>query len=238
MRTRYFAMVVMVVFCCVLTIHTEASAGWLVGSSLTVEVQDSPLGTNFNQVVTLAPGMTTLDTGEMTVSQSIIPVSATSQWLTFDFEATAGTLLAGNSAAFWQIEVNGVQTSSPANVANLILDWTVNGVATSPIVPWSGYTTVETNPINPALGPVYVYSNATSGPGYTNSFWFANASPYSAISAGGMDPGAVNGFSMGLLEVNAVPEPSSLCSFAIGAVILGAIGLARRRPEDQTGTAR
>lgn len=228
MRTKFSAMT-MLVFCCAVTIQADARAGWLVGSGLTVSVDDSPTGANISQPITLAPGLTVLGGGEMTVTQSIIPVSATSQWVTFDFESSTGGPLAGNLGGYWQVQLSGIQTSSPAYVTSLIGYWTNNEVATSPINPWSGFTTVETNPINPLLGPVYIFSIAPSGPGYTSSSWYFFATPYSAISEGGMNPATVNGFTMGLLEVDAVPEPSSLCLFASGAGILGIIGLARRK---------
>lgn len=220
----------MMVFCCIVTVGTEVSAGWLAGSSLTVSVDDSALGTNFNQNVTLGSGMTSLDGGEMTVAQSIIPSSATSQWLTFHFESASGGPLAGDPHADWRIQLSNVQTSSPANVTTLIVYWTVNGVATSPINPASGFTNVEPNPINPSLGPVYAFFPTPSALGYTSSSWFVFANPYNFISQGGINPSSANGFTFGLLETDVVPEPSSLCSLMIGAGVLGIIGLARLKP--------
>ena len=49
------------------------------------------------------------------------------------------------------------------------------------------------------------------------------------IGLGGMNANAINGFVVGIEVTNSsVPEPSSLCLGAIGAVVAGAAALARR----------
>jgi hypothetical protein len=226
MRTKVVAMMGMLVMGWSVIVPGPVSAGWLTGGTFTVTVNDSPLGDNFNQGVTLAPGTTTLETG-MTLTQTIIPVNASSQWLVLDFEATNGGLLAGNPTGAWQIQAGGIPTT-PAYLTGVFFDFTVNEVPTNPISTFPGFfSPIETNPINPALGDVYGSFTPPSGPPFTGWYAFAAWAPYNGISAGGMDTNAVNGFTLALLEVDAVPEPSSLCLVAIGAVVLGGFRLAR-----------
>jgi len=213
---------------------SEASAGFLVGGNLTVSVDDSPIGTNFSQTVTLGPGTTTLDQGEMTLTQSLAPSGPNAQWLVLDFEATGGRLLAGNLSGFWSIGADAA-LSAPGGFTGVFGYWSVDGAPTNPINPFgSGFLgVVETDPINPSISPVF--GSEFSGPiaSGTTSISLPDlvlVSPYSHISAGGMDPNAVNGFVIGIQVTNssAVPEPSSLCLGAIGAVVAAGSALARR----------
>ncbi len=204
----------------------QAAAGWLVGGSLAVSVTDSPISTNFSEQVTLTPGTSTLDAGEMTLTQSIVPAGGNSQWLVLDFEATDGRLLAGNRFGYWEIGGHAPVTA-PSYLTSAFVYWSVNGVATNPIYPFSGLSQIEANPINPELGPVY-YENLQSQPALLLGA-SVHSSPYYGISDGGMNPSAVTGFTIAFLETNAVPEPSTFCLAAISAVMVGVASLVWRR---------
>ncbi len=209
---------------------SEASAGFLVGGTLTISVDDSPIGTNFSQNVTLGPGMTTLDQGEMTLTQTLAPSGPNAQWLVLDLEATGGRLLAGNLSGFWSIGAD-TSLSAPGGFTGVFAYWSVNGVPTNPINPWgSGFIEdVGTNPVDPSLNPVFgaIFSHPiASGTTSLSLPDLVLVSPYSHISAGGMNRNAVNGFVIGLQVTNSsisVPEPSSLYLGAIGAVIAAAV---------------
>jgi hypothetical protein len=198
-------------------------AGWLVGGSLSIGVDDSPLGTSFTQNLTLMPGTTTIDAGEMTLTQSIFQAGPHSQWLVLDFEATGGHLLAGNPDIGWQAGGSG-QLSSPSINTSIFAYWSVDGIATQTIHPFGQFTSIETNPIDPNLGLVY-YANRNTAPSEIIG-GSGHANPYNVISQGGMNPGKVDGFVLGLLEVdvNAVPEPST-----IGLMMFGILGVGTLR---------
>jgi hypothetical protein len=203
-----------------------AAGGWLVGGSLSVGVDDSPLGTSFTQNVTLMPGTTTLDNGELTLTQTIVQAAPGSQWLILDFEATDGRLLAGNPNINWDMGGSG-QLSAPATNTSIFAYWSVDGIATAPIHPFGSFTSIEPNPINPALGPVF-YADRDTAPSELIG-GSAHADPYNVISQGGMNRSAVDGFVVGLLEVDvaSVPEPSSGWLLMVGGT--GALVFAMRR---------
>ncbi len=218
-----------------LTTPYEASAGLLVGGALTVSVDDSPINTNFSQTLTLGPGTTTLDQGEMTLSQTLVSTGPGVQWLVLDFEATGGRLLAGDLNGFWSIGAD-TALSSPGGFTGVFGYWSVNGAPSSPItpIPTFGFVgNVETDPLNPSISPVYgeefpgpIVSGTTSL-ALPNLVSFDPFSYY--IGQGGMNANAINGFVIGIQVTNAsVPEPSSLCLGAIGAIVAGGATLARR----------
>jgi len=225
MRSRAFAIFAISTFFWILAVSSNASAGFLVGSTLAISVDDSPLGTNFTQNVTLAPGTTPLDQGELSLTQTLVPAGPNSQWLVLDFEATNGALLAGNLGGYWEIQQTA-QLASPGNWTGFFIFWTVNGVATNPIYPFGGLTQIGSNPLNassPAYGAFFFDPNVS-----TSIRSFVDVSPYSYISNGGMDPNAVNGFTMEMQATNAVPEPAALCLAGLGALMVGSrIGFAR-----------
>jgi PEP-CTERM motif-containing protein len=214
---------------------SEVSAGFLIGGTLTISVDDSPIGTNFSQNVTLNPGMTTLDLGEMTLTQSLVTTGPNTQWLVLDLEATGGRLLAGNLSGFWEIGADAA-LAAPGGFTGVFGYWSVNGVPTNPINPFGGgfLGFVESDPVNPSISPVFgeEFGHAiATGTTVLNLPGLVFVSPYSHIAAGGMDPSAVNGFVIGLEVTNSqsVPEPSSLCLGAIGAALAGGAALGRRR---------
>ena len=212
----------------------EASADLAVGGPLIVTVDDSPISTDFTQTVTLGAGMTTLDQGEMTLAQTVVSTGPGVQWLVLDFQATGGRLLAGNLNGNWAIDANPA-LSSPSGFTGVFGYWSINGAPSNPISPFANgfLTKVETDPLDPSISPVYgeefgsaIVSGTTSLP--LNLLFL---DPYSDfINQGGMNPNLINGFVIGIQVTNsAVPEPSSLCLGAIGAVVAGGAAVARRR---------
>jgi len=232
MQKRIVCILGLLIFGWMLAVPPEASAGFRIGGPLTVSIDDSPIGTNFSQTVTLSPGMTTLDQGEMTLTQSLFTTGPNTQWLVLDLEATGGRLLAGNLSGFWSIGAD-TALSAPVGFTGFFGYWSVNGAPTNPINPFLGITNIYTDPINPSIGLVYGSIFPQPIASGTTSLALPNltyVTPYSAISEGGMNPNAVNGFVTGLQVTNSsVPEPSSLCLGAIGAVVAAGAVLARRR---------
>ena len=208
----------------------EASAGILVGGALTVIVDDSPIDTNFSQTLTVSPGTTTsLDQGEMTVSQTLVSTGAATQWLVLDFEATGGRLLAGDLSGYWSVGAD-LPLSSPGGFTGVFGYWSVSGAASSPInpIPVSGFIdNVETDPLNPIISPVY--GEEFSGPIVSGTTSLALSplvyfDPYSYfIGLGGMNANAINGFVIGMQVTDAsVPEPGSL-ALALAALASGGL---------------
>jgi hypothetical protein len=217
----------------VLSSPGETSAGLQVGGPLTVSVDDSPLGTDFNQTIPLGNGTTTLQ-ADMTVTQTVVSTGPNTQWLVLDFEATGGMPLAIPND-YWSIGAN-LPLSSPSGFTGAFGYWSVNGAPTNPIYPFgSGFIAdVGTDPLNSSISPVYALIFPSSIVNGTTSLDLPNllfSSPYSFISSGGMDVSAVNGFVIGIQVTNttAVPEPSSLCLAALGAAIMGGPALIRHR---------
>ena len=219
-----------------LAIPCEVLSGELqIGGTLSVTVDDTPVGTNYSGNVTLQPGTTTLPGIDMTLSQTIYTINSTTQWLVLDFEATNGKLLAGNLGGFWDIGTT-LPLATPSGFTGVFGYFSVNGAPTNPINGFgSGFIAdVGTDPVNSSIRPVYVQASFPSplvvG---TSSLALPNLieiGPYSGISAGGMNPNAVNGFVMGLkVTASAVPEPSSICLAATAAMAVGASSLMRRR---------
>lgn len=91
--------------------------------------------------------------GAITVSEQIVNDTPNSVWVLFNF-STDGPL-AGNTAAFWEMNLASLPLTSTGEWDNFFLYWSVNGTPVNPIYPFGsgslGYT--GTNPVNPALSP-------------------------------------------------------------------------------------
>ncbi len=205
---------------------SASSQGFLIGSSFSVSGTNSP--TNFNDSVTVLPGTSTLDGGLLSLTQTIV-VNGNSDWLNLNFEANRG-LLASNLAAAWEIDVEGVQLSSPAYLTGIMVYWTVNRAPAEPIHPFLVFSPVGPNPLSPSGQEAYVRSFAISpgSPLYSSIGEFASISRYNAISEGGMNPSTVNGFDLAI-RITSVPEPSSLVLAGIGGICGSCLVVRRRR---------
>jgi hypothetical protein len=214
----------------------EASAGITVGGPLTVIVDDSPINTDFSQTLPVGAGTTSLDQGEMTVSQMLVSTGPGTQWLVLDFEATNGLPLAGNPGGFWSMGAD-LPLSSPGGFTGVFGYWSVNGAPSSPInpIPVSGFVSnVETDPLNPSISPVYgeefggAIVSGTTSLALTDLVYFDPYSYY--IGLGGMNPSAINGFVIGMQVTDAsVPEPSSLALALAGLASGGLFSFVRYR---------
>jgi hypothetical protein len=194
-----------------------AQAGILLtGGTFTVS------GTNFvdtySQVVTVGTP-TTVSNGKVNFSETVTPTGPNGEWVDFTFSTVNGGPLAGNVNGNWNINFLGLPMSQLAVWDGVFVYWSVNGTAVSPINQFGGMAPVAPNPINPALGPVYlapVGSFTPVGPATSFDFTpFLFVNPYSFVAAGAIDPNTANDLHLGLHldlahPIQPVPEPSSL----------------------------
>jgi hypothetical protein len=210
-----------------------ARAGLLqVGGTFTV--QGTNFTTNYSQTATV--GVPTLvSNNQVLLTETINPTAGGGEWDDFSFTTVNGGPLAGNINAFWRLQFFGIPTTQSAIWDNAYIYWTVNGQAVDPIHPFAGgsFGIVNPNPIDPSLGPVFGAGSPVLIEGPTTSFDatpFAFLSPYSFVSAGGVDPSTANGLHIGFHFDSAVtpaPEPSSIVLLSTAG--FGLLGLARRQ---------
>jgi hypothetical protein len=200
----------------------------------TFTVQGTNFTTNYSQTATV--GVPTLvSNNQVLLTETIHPTASGGEWDDFSFTTVNGGPLAGNINAFWELQFFGVPTTQRAIWDNAYVYWTVNGRAVDPIFPFAGGSLgeVNPNPIDPGLGPVFGAGPSVLIEGPATSFDatpFVFLSPYSFVSAGGVDPGTANGLHVGFHfdpAVTAVPEPSG--SVLLGTAGFGLLRLFRRR---------
>jgi hypothetical protein len=206
-------------------------------------------GTNFvddySQTIPLAAGTYSVDSGQLSLTLSLIPVDSTHEWMQLAFSTVSGGPVAGNINADWDYGDSGVQFTEPWRFMNFFSYWTVNGVAVSGITPFGGgaFGGVEPNPLNPALGEVFSIGATQfypSGPNPTFTsdltqpvFDLGYVNPYSFVALGNV-PTSANGLVWaaefeGAQPFTSTPEPSSLALCTIGLCTLAGGSWWRRR---------
>jgi hypothetical protein len=153
------------------------------------------------------------------------------EWDVWHLSTTSGGPLAGDTGAYWAI-VMSYTLSSNVNFDAVVDQSTVNRTAVSPLTNGIGSICCAStsNPILP--GEAY-YNSGFSGPlsaGVQSNWQQLFISPYSFVSAGGIDPSTANGFNFALHFTlqTPVPEPSTWALMLLGFAGLSAIGFSRR----------
>jgi hypothetical protein len=204
----------------IVTAGREVQAGFAIGSTYSITGTNSP--TNFSANVTLSPGISTIDGGLLSLTQTVTSIGNT-EWLNLSFQATSG-LLASNIFGAWEINVEGVDLSAPAYNTAIMVYWTVDGSATEPIYPFLEFNPVGPNPLSPTHQDAYIRYFQPGGEPVTVLGEYASISNYNAINEGGMNPNAVNGFDLAI-QITTVPEPSA---WVLGAIATAAGGTSCR----------
>jgi hypothetical protein len=200
---------------------------------------------NYSQLVPLAAGTYSVDSGKLTLTESIIPVDSTHEWLQLAFKTTGGGSVAGNVNANWAFQTSGVQFTEPWRFMNFFTYWTQNGVAVPNIKPFGsgGLSVVNPNPLDPSLGEVFggvpnqIYPSGPN-PTFTSNltqpdFNLIFVNPFSFVTAGNV-PTSVDGYVAamefeGAQPFTSTPEPSTLALCAAGVVSLAGGSWWRRR---------
>jgi hypothetical protein len=192
------------------------------GSSFLVTGTNFP--TNFGPATVTLGQSTTVNNGQLTLSETFVPDGPNAEWAVFNFSTTSGGPLAGNSSGLWQVNLNNIPLTQVVNYDNAFIYWTANGSAFSPLSLWGNVTQIAPNPINPSLGPAFFLP---AGGTLTSLNVFANVFPYSFLNDVGVNTSAANDFHFGV-HVTAVPEPSAWVLLAIAVGMVGVTRVMRR----------
>jgi hypothetical protein len=201
-----------------------------IGSTFTVTGANFP--TDFAATNATLGTSTTLNGGQLTLGESFTPISATQEWVVFNFAGVnangAPTPVIGNTAVNWSMAISGFQTTGPAVLSNPFVYFTDNGAPDEPLTALSGFG-VESNPITGSFDVLDFNGFSPGGPASTFGLnIFSN--PASFLNNVGVDPTTANDFHFGaLLTLAPVPEPASLMILGTGLVGLGAIRRHRRK---------
>jgi hypothetical protein len=79
----------------------------------------------------------------LTLTDTITPTGSNGAWIDFNFVGT-GPSLAQNTAAAWEIQINGAPLTAPGLFDNFFLYWTLDGTAINPIQSFGGITSEGT----------------------------------------------------------------------------------------------
>lgn len=179
-------------------------------------------------------GATTLiDGGALQLSETQVPDGPNAEWDVWSIATVNGGPLAGNIQGFWQITMSYV-LDAPVFFDQVALQWTVNGTPVDPLFNFGGICCATASNPSPITGEAY-YNSGFSAPlpaGLQSGWNQVFVTPYSFVSAGGIDPNTANGLNFALhftlQNPSAVPEPGSLA--LLGSGLLGvAIRRFRRR---------
>lgn len=124
---------------------------WNVGGSVSVDGTNAP--NNFSQTTTLTLGTTTIDSGALNLTSSIVDEPGGAEWLVLDYSTVSGAPIVGNVNSSWQLQALE-PLSNPANSLGYYFDWSSNGTLLTPTQSFGGGTP-GTNPIT-GSGTVFV----------------------------------------------------------------------------------
>ncbi|MGH8233398.1 MAG: PEP-CTERM sorting domain-containing protein [Rhodanobacteraceae bacterium] len=208
-----------------------------IGSSMTFGGSNLPgacTDTSCSDTVTFTSTPVLIDGGALSLYETQTADGPNAEWDVWHITTVGGGPLAGDINAYWQILLD-YELSDAVNFTAVVDQWTVNGTPVTPLSNFGGICcAVGSNP-SPISGEAY-YNSGFSVPlsaGVQSNWDQIYVSPYSFVSAGGIDPSTANGFSFGLLftlqHPTSVPEPTSLGLFGFGALLIGLfVGLRRR----------
>ena len=212
--------------------HTAQAALFVPGSTFQVEGGNSP-GT-FTNTVSLTPGTTSLDSGALNLTISIVP-SGSNDWLVFSYQTT-GSVPLSQPSQDWSIEQVGLNAAEPVNFIaafDEFLDSTGTAITpTSSVFPGNS---VMPNPVPGGVG-IGVGSSGFSSPFPTGPLPELGAfiDPFDLLDGTGVPSANVFGFYQALefapqAPPVSTPEPASLALLGSGVF---AFGLLRRRRKE------
>ena len=164
-----------------------------IGSPLTFGGTNSP--DTYSANVTFSSTPVVVDNGAVKIWQQQFPTGSTGEWDVFYVQTVNGGPLAGNTGGFWNIVMN-YTLSAPVFFDQVVNQWLVNGTPVSPLTNGIGSICCAStsNPIVP--GTAY-YNSGFSVPypaGVFSNWQQVFVSPYSLVSAGGVNPNTANQF--------------------------------------------
>jgi hypothetical protein len=201
----------------------RAAAVYVLGGTYTVTGTNFPA--NFGpETVTLDQTTKPIESGALTVSETITPVNATTAFILFNFATPGSGSLAGDANADWGFTIDSIPIHGSGVLSNPFVYFTANGTPYSPLTAASGFGVI-TNPIT-GTGQVLDFVSFTpvvvAGSFSLNVF----SNPYSFLNSVGVDTGTANDVHFGA-EISLVPEPASVLLAGLG--LLGLSAVRRRR---------